>query len=102
MRVLNVRYYGLIRHVLGTSAEEVLLPEGATVRELILALGRLHGERFTGQVQTLPGREVGRELCLFSDAVVLVDGVNINEGRGLDTQLGSEVEIALTSPLAGG
>jgi sulfur-carrier protein len=78
--VARVRLFAALREIAGTSSVEV---EGATVGEVVSALGERFGPRF---------------LEIVGAGSVVVDG----ERATLDRPLDGEKEVALLPPVAGG
>ncbi|MBI2848675.1 MAG: MoaD/ThiS family protein [Chloroflexi bacterium] len=96
--VVKVIYLGLIQNTMGRRAEEIELPEGATIKELVRTLTRVHGERFKTSVLSINGE-------LRPTATILVEGRDIQELQGFDTSLrgAREATIVVTvHPMSGG
>ncbi|MBI2183605.1 MAG: MoaD/ThiS family protein [Thaumarchaeota archaeon] len=90
---IKVKYLGLAKSYLRSPGEEVEVHRGSTVRKLIYTLGEKHGDIFLDNVMSPQGDIRG-------DAKVLVDGKNIFELSGLDTDLkdGHNVLILVIYP----
>lgn len=85
---VKVRYMGLARNTTGIPGEEVVLPEGSTVRDLLVLLQQRHGDNFTYSLFT-PGGQL-RPLTR-----VYVDEQEIEQLKGLDSLLGPEPEVSI-------
>lgn len=88
MRV-TLRAFASCREALGTDSLEVALPKGATLRSLLQSLkpkglDLLDGDRLRGETN------------------VLVNGEQVEYGKGLDTVLKEGDEVAVFPPVAGG
>jgi hypothetical protein len=65
-RVVSVTFLGFLRHVVRAREITIALDAGATVRDLLEALARAHGARFTEAVFRAPG-QVHTHLRVFVD-----------------------------------
>ncbi|MDP2728544.1 MAG: MoaD/ThiS family protein [Dehalococcoidia bacterium] len=95
---VKVLYYGLIRTLMGTGTEEVELPKGATVGELIEALASHYGERFREHLMAKDGN-VHRNVRIF------VSDRDIGRAEGLNTRLNGEGQVTFVvtvSQMSGG
>jgi len=90
---MKVVYFALLRDATGKNEEEWRAP-AATVRELLLALCKRYGERFT--------RWVMRDGALWSLVIVLVNGRDVRSLQGMDTPLGAGDTVVIFPPLGGG
>ena len=98
MPKVRVSYLGLVQNVLGRQEDEVLLRDGASVRELLHLLEEKHGDAFRHTVLSSDDE-------LRSPAAVLVNELYIGELDGLDTTLTSEAEVSIVVvvyPMEGG
>ncbi len=98
---VSIRFYGLVRDVVGQSHLEMCLSQGSTVRDLLEALAERYGERFRQRVMDGPGR-----LNRFVE--LIVNGRQVDR-TALDTPLacGDErqeavVNVLVLPPAAGG
>jgi molybdopterin converting factor small subunit len=91
---IAVKFYGLLRRRLRTSAVEI-----ADDELTILALLRL-AEKETGQsfLDDLLDRDQG----LLTGTIILVNGENIRLGQGLQARVKAGDSVALFSPAGGG
>ncbi len=94
---VSVQYFELVRRHVDTPNEELTLPRGATVADLMEALARRHGVALG---EALVGPDGGP----LPNAVILLDGGNILHRQGMDTALthGSLVRLMLLPPFIGG
>ncbi len=95
---VKVRYMGLVRNTVGIPEEEVALPDGSRVGELLALLQKIHDDNFRYSLLSPSGQ-------LRPMARVFIGEQEIGEMEGLDTQLGSEPEVSIlvmVNPSAGG
>jgi len=95
---VRVLYFGLVRNVVKEAEEDIPMPAGATVRELVEMLCRKHGEALRDALFTVEG-------TLTANTILLLDGTNIQYARGLDTEIGDDQALHVlltTTALAGG
>ena len=95
---VRVLYFGLVRNVVKEAEEDISLPAGATVRELVEILCRKHGEALRDALFTVEG-------TLTANTILLLDGTNIQYARGLDTEIDDDQSLHVlltTTALAGG
>jgi molybdopterin converting factor small subunit len=95
---VRVLYFGLVRNVVKEAEEDISLPAGATVRELVEILCRKHGEALRDVLFTVEG-------TLTANTILLLDGTNIQYARGLDTEISDDQALHVlltTTALAGG
>ena len=95
---VRVLYFGLVRNVVKEAEEDIPMPAGATVRELVEILCRKHGEALRDALFTVEG-------TLTANTILLLDGTNIQYSRGLDTEIGDDQALHIlltTTALAGG
>ncbi len=87
-RSLKVRYMGLAKNVVGKNEEEVAIPGGAKVRDLLEILVERHGEDLKTILFSAQG-------TVRSTASVLVGGQDVRGKDGLDTRLDGVQEASL-------
>ncbi|MBI2916798.1 MAG: MoaD/ThiS family protein [Chloroflexi bacterium] len=95
---VKVRYIGLVQNAVGLSSEEVQLPAGARVRDLLAALQDKHGDSFRYSVLSSDGG-------LRPTSRVLIGDEDSRDLQGMDTPIepGSGVAIVvLVYPAEGG
>lgn len=95
---VRVVYVGLVRNSLGINEEEVELPPGSCVRDLLSLLVERHGADLRHSLFSTSGE-------LSPLAEVLIGDQSIEELNGLDTTVDvqSKVHIlVLAHPMAGG
>jgi molybdopterin converting factor small subunit len=96
--LVRVLYFGLVRNVVKEAEEDIPMPAGATVRELVETLCRKHGEALRDALFTVEG-------TLTANTILLLDGTNVQYARGLDTEIGADQSLHIlltTTALAGG
>jgi len=96
--IVRVLYFGLVRNVVKEAEEDISLPAGSKVRELVEILCRKHGEALRDALFTVEG-------TLTANTILLLDGTNIQYSRGLDTEIGDDQSLHIlltTTALAGG
>jgi len=98
---VKVNFYGLIKDVVDKRSDEVELPAGASVEDLLQLLVRQHGERFRNRVLTKEGQ-------LQRSVKLVVNNEQIDPAR-LDFSLTSnrdsssaEVTVLIFPPVFGG
>jgi len=95
---VRVLYFGLVRNVVKEAEEEISLPAGSTVSDLVEILCQKHGEALRDALFTVEGTPT-------ANTILLLDGTNIQHARGLDTEIGDDQSLHIlltTTALAGG
>jgi molybdopterin converting factor small subunit len=95
---VRVLYFGLVRNVVKEAEEEILLPAGSKVKDLVDVLCRKHGTALHDALFTTEG-------TLTANTMLLLDGTNVLYAQGLDTEIGSDQSLHVlltTTALAGG
>ena len=95
---VRVLYFGLVRNVVKEAEEDISLPAGATVKELVEILCQKHGEALRDALFTVEG-------TLTANTILLLDGTNVQYSRGLETEIGVDQALHVlltTTALAGG
>ena len=94
---VKVRYLGLVQNAIGVKEEDITVPNGASVGELLRALLVKHGDGFRYSVLRTDG-------ALRPPARVLVDGLDIKDLDGLDTKVTEKgvAIVVIVDPLEGG
>ena len=95
---VRVLYFGLVRNVVKEAEEEVTLPAGAKVRDLLETLCRKHGEGLRDALFTVEG-------TLTANTMLLLDGSNVLYSQGLETLISNDQSMHVlltTTALAGG
>jgi molybdopterin converting factor small subunit len=96
--MVRVLYFGLVRNVVKEAEEEISVPAGSKVRDLVEILCRKHGEALRDALFTVEG-------TLTANTILLLDGTNVQYSRGLDTEIGADQALHVlltTTALAGG
>jgi len=94
MRV-RVQYYSLARELLGKEWDEVELPEGSTLGELLDHLIEKYGQDFKNLFYEKSGEAADRML-------IFVDGSDANLAKDAHLQLKPNSRIQFFQPVAGG
>lgn len=95
---IQVLYFGLVRNAVKEAEETVMLPAGATVRDLLDILCQKHGEPLRDALFTVEG-------TLTASAMILLDGSNILYNKGLDTEIDRQRSLHVlltTTAMSGG
>lgn len=95
---VRVLYFGLVRNIVKQGEEEIDLPAGSKVRDLLEILCEKHGEALRDALFTV-------ERTLTANTVLLLDGTNVLYSEGLDTIIGNDQSMHVlltTTALAGG
>ena len=85
---VNVSYLGLVRNVIGCQEEEIGIPPGTTVGELLARLAERHGEPFRLSV-------FNRNGGLRPTVLVCVNDCDVAELGGFQTRLESAERISV-------
>lgn len=93
---ITIEYLGFIRNMLSKQTEELELHEGARLKELLSKLSERYGTDFKRQVY-----ESGQKDVKYG-FVVTVNGILMDQLRGVETQLKSADHIILMSLMSGG
>lgn len=93
---ITIEYLGFIRNMLNKRTEELELHEGARLKELLSKLSERYGTDFKKQVYEPGQRDVKYGF------VVTVNGVLMDQLRGVETQLKSADHVILMSLMSGG
>ena len=89
MRV-TVLYGGQIASAVGAAREEVELPDGASLADLLDLLDRRHGGRLSQGMRSLPR------------VLVLVNGLSVDPSRAPDVRLQDGAFVSILPPVSGG
>ena len=93
---ITIEYLGFIRNMLSKRTEELELHEGARLKELLSNLSERYGTDFKKQVY-----EPGQKDVKYG-FVVTVNGILMDQLRGVETQLKSADHVILMSLMSGG
>ena len=91
---IAVKFYGLMRRRVGTTAVE-LAGDDLTILELLHLAEEKTGQNFLDEL-------LDRDKGLLAGTIILVNGENIRLGQGLQTRAKAGDSIALFSPAGGG
>ena len=95
---VRILYFGLVRNVVKEAEEDISLPAGSTVGDLVEILCQIHGEALRDALFTVEG-------TLTANTILLLDGTNVQYSSGLDTEIGADQALHVlltTTALAGG
>lgn len=94
---MTVEYLGHIRHTLGVEqTETITLKESGLVSDLLTVLAEKHGEPFKKDVYESKG------LDLKTNYILSVNGLLLNQLKGLDTPLKEGDRVVLMPVVTGG
>ena len=94
--VLTVRSIGTVRQILGAAELKVIVPEGTTVRGLLLHLEKEKGEGFAPYA-------ADPELAgAYAPLRVLLNGRDVPLGQQQETVLAETDDVLIFAPIAGG
>lgn len=93
---VHIKYFGAFREVTGAIEERMALNEQAVLKDLFLALIRKYGDIMrlyilSDDAMTVPPR-----------TIILVDGYNVAQGKGVDTALQNNNIILFMPHISGG
>ncbi len=92
---VEVKYYAMLRDATGRKTEEVELPEGSNVLDLLKRLTDLYGDAFRSHIYDGEG-----QLKLFLS--YMLNGVNIHSLRSFETELKDGDVLSMLPPVGGG
>lgn len=90
--IVNVRAFGPLKHYLGEDRQQVELPEGATLQDLMYVVD-------TNWSKILPPQLWDIEKKRLNGVIILVDSTPVQE---LDTPLEENQEVHLVKIMVGG
>ncbi len=94
--IVKVKFLGDLRAIVGKQETTTELPQGSTVKDLLISLSNSYGEAFRSRVLNPTGN-------LEHYVLVFLNGKNIKELEGLKTILGEgEVELMMLPMFEGG
>lgn len=94
MRV-NIKFFALLRDIVGRWNVELSIPEGTTVGEALDGLAKRYGRRFIEYVYDEKGGVRGH-------LIFLINGESINALRGFETVLREGDFLVILPPVGGG
>lgn len=95
MKVI-VKYFATIREIVGKKEDILEMNEKSTVKDLLVYLSRINGEKFREYIY-----KVGTER-LNENLQFLVDGRSINTLKGIKTKLNDGCKFVIIPPVGGG
>ena len=94
---VTVDYLGYIKGLIGvTQAEKIELKSEASVRDLLDMLAKKHGDSFRKAIYESGNAD------LKSSFILSVNGLLLNQLKGLDTKLKEDDQIVLMPIVSGG
>jgi MoaD family protein len=93
---ITVEYLGFIRNMLSKRTEELELEEGTSLKELLSKLSERYGAEFKKQVYEPEQRDVKYGF------VVTVNGILMDQLKGVETPLKNGDHVILMSLMSGG
>lgn len=92
---VNVKFFALLRDIVGRWNVEIFIPEGTTVGEALEGLAKRYGGRFREYVYDEKG-SVRKHL------IFLINGESINALKGFETVLRGGDSLVILPPVGGG
>ncbi len=93
MRV-KVRFFTVLRELIGKREEDVVVRDGASVREVLDLLSERYGKEFSDYLF--------EEKRVREHIQILLNGANIMTLDGFETRLKDDSTLALLPPMEGG
>jgi MoaD family protein len=94
---VTVDYLGHIKRLIGVEqAEEIELEDGNLVRDLLILLAKKHGEPFKKAVYEPGGAD------LKPNFILMVNGLLLNQLKGIETPLKEGDRVVLMPIVSGG
>jgi molybdopterin converting factor small subunit len=95
---IRFTFYGAVKDVVGESNAEVMVPQGATLRQLLQALTQRYGQEFAAQVLRSDGGPQGYVRLFIGDEAV----DNFDMDTGLISGDTREVTVLILPTAMGG
>jgi molybdopterin synthase sulfur carrier subunit len=92
---INVKFFAVLRDVVGDWSIDLSLPEGITVGETLESLAKHYGERFRSYVYDEKG--IVQDYLIF-----LINGESIHAMKGFETLLKEGDSLVILPPIGGG
>ena len=93
---IKVHYISLVKTFTKTSEDEIILSESATLSDVLLKVSNKYGKPFTAEVYDPVSQE------LKSTFVAMVNGIHMDQLKGICTTLKDGDNIILMSLVTGG
>jgi molybdopterin converting factor small subunit len=93
---IKVHYISLVKSYTGKSQEDIALPDDTTVAKLLDFVAEQYGEQFKAEVYDPQKKEMKQTF------VAMVNGVLMDQLKGVDTPLKSGDDVILMSLMTGG
>jgi MoaD family protein len=95
MAQVKVRYFGMLREMVGRREESLVIDDASCVTDLIKQLSSKHGKRFTDFVFDQEGN-------LREGFAYAVNGDSISESKLSSTKCDTVKEFVILPPISGG
>ena len=95
MAKVVVRYFGILRELVGKRDEKLTIEDSASINELIESVSKIHGDKFSEYVFDSNGR-------LRKGFVYAINGDTVSEGRLANIKCKEVSEFAILPPISGG
>jgi molybdopterin synthase sulfur carrier subunit len=92
---INVKFFAVLRDIVGDWSIDLSLPEGITVGETLESLAKQYGERFRSYVYDEKGSV--QDYLIF-----LINGESIHAMKGFETPLKEGDSLVILPPIGGG
>ncbi|MFB0543721.1 MAG: ubiquitin-like small modifier protein 1 [Candidatus Bathyarchaeia archaeon] len=92
---INVKFFALLRDIVGSWNVELSIPEGTTVGEILEGLAKRYGGRFREYVYDEKGGIRGH-------LIFLINGESINALKRFETVLREGDSLVILPPVGGG
>lgn len=92
---ITVKFFTILREIVGKKEEELEFSKGTTVKELLKHLSENYGQAFKEYIFDKRGRAKGH-------LEFLVNGKSITTLKGFQTKLNDGDKIAIIPPVGGG
>jgi MoaD family protein len=94
--LVKVHYISLVKTYTNKSQEEITLNENATLQELLDTIAQTYGKQFTAEVYDPNKKEMKTAF------VAMINGVHMDQLKGINTPLKNGDNIILMSLMTGG
>jgi molybdopterin synthase sulfur carrier subunit len=91
---IRVRFFTILRELIGKREEEALVQDGASVKEVLDLLSERYGKEFSDYL--FEGKKLREHIQ------ILLNGTNIMTLEGVETRLKDDCTLAVIPPMEGG